>query len=302
MQQSAHAKSFQTEDLMPFGMPSTKVLEMTVDEVATLYLQKCGVDVRRSFKGIEKIEMYECQRTAMRFWRPIDVAGDELFYQDLSAAWPNYYQTERWEYDFARQSIGSGSKKVLEVGCGRGFFLQSLESLGHQALGLEFNEKAIKEKVTKFDIRKCAVEDVVETHRGTFDSVLSFQVLEHVIHPEKFIRSCTELLRPGGVLFLSTPNYDFPAHRWREDALDLPPHHINHFTKTVYENIARACEVEIVEIRPQYDEKVRGQRWIDADTPPFKRILWRMANALNKTIYQPEKVPGHSIAAVFRVT
>jgi 2-polyprenyl-3-methyl-5-hydroxy-6-metoxy-1,4-benzoquinol methylase len=55
-------------------------------------------------------------------------------------------------------------------------------------------------------------DDLVQK-AGAFDAVMAVEILEHVENPFSFIRQCSRLLRPGGKLFLTTPNVETPRSR-----------------------------------------------------------------------------------------
>lgn len=220
---------------------------MSTASLIKSYEQKCDVDVAWCFRGLPEIGLYECSKTGYKFWRPEAVAGDEAFYHLLSHAWPNYYREERWESSLAREFL-EGKKSLLEIGCGRGFFLCSVESLVDNAIGIEFNQDAIGNKVTAFPILPSMIEDFARTRPASFDVVCSFQVLEHVTNPHTFIESALACLVDGGLLMLSTPDNDSPTFKQQEDPFDLPPHHVGHFNAAIYGRIAADFGLDVVEI------------------------------------------------------
>ncbi len=284
----------------PFGASARWVQGLSTATLRAMYQAKCGADVQPFFGAIQEIDLYECSATGMRFWRPATIAGPEALYQLLSASWPDYYKTDRWEYARARAAIGQG-KRVLEVGCGRGYFLRSLEAGGHTGVGLELNSAAIANKVTAFDVRQQLVEDAAAAEPESFDVVCSFQVLEHVVDPAGFIRSCVALVRPGGLLLLSTPNNDFALNREMGDAFDLPPHHINHFTPTTFRNIADHLGLELVAVPAKSVRVWRRPAPVDHSGPPLRRILQRSADLALRLAAGTTRAPGHTILAILRV-
>lgn len=268
----------------PFGAPAQRVMSVPVALLCDMYRRKCGVDVRPSFGDLDEVALFECDATGMRFWRPASVAGDEAFYRRLSAAWPNYYQTHRWEYPQARAALGA-DKRVVEVGCGRGYFLRSLEEAGHTAVGLELNGEAIARKVTRFEVRQQMIDALAADEPASFDAACSFQVLEHVVDPAALMRACVRAVRPGGLLLLSTPNYDYPIHRERRDPFDMPPHHLNHFTPTVFERIAARLGLELVGVTVQPLKESLPRRLL--------RRVWGGSPAHGSQ-------PGHTLLATLR--
>lgn len=230
----------------PFGK-AHKIDEMPVSTLEQMYADKCGAVLDLRERGIESLDLYECDSTGFLFWRPEEAAGDEEFYQDLSKKWPDYYRDWRWEYS-AALSLTSATDRLLEIGCGRGYFLRSTEGRVASARGIEFNNEAIANKVTKWGVEPMKIEAMAASQPQSFDYICSFQVLEHVTDPASFIEGSLACLKPGGLLVYSTPNTQFGAHRRREDAFDLPPHHMNYFSHDSYRRIAARYGLQVVKM------------------------------------------------------
>lgn len=282
----------------PFGADSNVIRKMPAATLISMYLNKCNHDVGRHFDGISEVTLYECTATGMRFWRPVSVAGDGNFYKELSKKWPDYYKTDRWEYAPARRAISQPNSRVIEIGCGRGYFLKSLEPLAHVAIGLELNADAALNKVTNFEIKTRTIDEVAATDSGSFDAVCSFQVLEHVADPNGFIKSCMRLLRPGGRLILSTPNYEFPTHANATDAFDLPPHHLNHFTRETYKRMAPLLGLKLVEIFTQVNQHPRLRTSISAKHSPLEKTIRTHINTALRGAFGQKQSIGHTLLAV----
>ena len=283
----------------PFG-PARPVVSLPVEDVIAKYREKCGADVARWFGGNREIHLYECAATGYRFWRPESIAGDEAFYRHLSALWRDYYRTDRWEYALVRPLLPAGAR-VLEVGCGRGYFLRSIEGQARDALGLELNKRAIADKVTRFEVVAQPVDVIARAQAGGFDAVVSFQVLEHVIDPRGFLDACVACLRPGGLLAVATPNHDSAVLAHRDDAFDLPPHHMGHFTAQAYRQIAPliGMRLERIEVERRYFELT------DRVTERLRRRFHyraarRLASLAMDFAYRAGGEPGNNILAVMR--
>lgn len=239
----------------PFLCDAILVQKKSSESIIKLYAEKCNYDASIFFKGITEVGLYSCTSTGYKFWRPVDIVGDSKFYKDISHLWPNYYRLNRWEHSLALNFL-KNKEKLLEIGCGPGHFMKSFENLSQDVVGLEFNEDAINRKVTKYEIFKKSIEEFSEENLSRFDAVYAFQVLEHVIDPYTFLKSAQEALVKGGIIIISVPNNKYNEFSQQKDAFDLPPHHIGHFDRDIFINIAKLMSLNVVEI---FEEKLVGK-------------------------------------------
>ena len=105
---------------------------------------------------------------------------------------------------FSRFGVG---REVLDVGCGLGQFVEVANRSGWIAEGLELSRGAVN-----FAQRQgLAVRELdflsEEIQPNTYDLVTLFEVLEHVPNPGEFLRRAGEVVRPGGLVYLTTPNF-----------------------------------------------------------------------------------------------
>src|SRR5580700_2292563 len=107
-------------------------------------------------------------------------------------------------------------KRVLEVACGRGGFSRLLATKGAIVCGADFSESAIqiaKDKLARIpaladrvtyqqaDAQKLPFDD------AAFDIVISCETIEHVPDHRAAVREMYRVCKPGGALYLTTPNY-----------------------------------------------------------------------------------------------
>ena len=153
----------------------------------------------------------------------------------------------------------------------------------------------------RFNVTKNAIERVAEAKPESFSVVCSFQVLEHVVDPHSFLTSCVRCLRSGGILALATPNYASAMLANREDAFDLPPHHMGHFSESVYRRVAQlyGLGVERIRVERRYFEL---NDTVTAATRA--RFLYRAARRLSSAMmgfaYDAAREPGNNILAILR--
>ena len=122
-----------------------------------------------------------------------------------------FYYEHLVRYFFASQF--SKSKTVLDIACGTGYGCQIISTKGKAAkvVGIDISEEAIEfcNKYYKEDNINYLVDNaqtLKSQSSGTFDLIISFETIEHINHPEKFIEQTKILLKNNGVLIISTPN------------------------------------------------------------------------------------------------
>lgn len=277
----------------PFGGEAVLVQSVPIGFIVEQYKRKCGIDVSPQFGSLLSIGVYECAETGYRFWRPKEIAGNEIFYSDISHAWKHYYREERWEYFHVRKLL-TGTERILEVGCGKGYFLRSIEERVKSATGLEFNDKAIRDKVTSAKILHASIEEMAATG-NKFDLVCAFHVLEHVTEPRSFIEHALACLSENGTLVLSTPNYDNIVLRNQLDIFDAPPHHMGHFAAATYKNIANqvGCSVSKVIIQPR--KATLPTTTHETNRSVFHRTISLLVRSLLNLSYRINNEPGETI-------
>jgi 2-polyprenyl-6-hydroxyphenyl methylase/3-demethylubiquinone-9 3-methyltransferase len=101
---------------------------------------------------------------------------------------------------------------VLDVGCGGGLMSEPLARLGARVTGIDPGERNIaiarghaEPQDLAIVYRVATVEDLVAAG-AKFDAVVSLEVVEHVPDVGAFVKACAALVRPGGLLILSTLN------------------------------------------------------------------------------------------------
>jgi 2-polyprenyl-3-methyl-5-hydroxy-6-metoxy-1,4-benzoquinol methylase len=131
-----------------------------------------------------------------------------------------------------------GGARLLDVGCGLGFFLERAQGRGWDVHGCEPSHSwaALAERrVGAGRVTRGGVEKVPEEHGG-FDLIAAWDVVEHVFDPVPFLAALRDRLNPGGRLFLRTPNLDwvlptYRIRRWLGHGVELGPlNHVVYFT------------------------------------------------------------------------
>lgn len=122
--------------------------------------------------------------------------------------------------------------RLLEIGCGSGATLQSMQQKDWQVTGLDFDENAVSNARSKgLDVRHGQLSEQGFADES-FDAVVMSHVIEHVPAPDQLLAECHRILKRDGGLVVITPNADSLLHRryarhWR--GLE-PPRHLQIFT------------------------------------------------------------------------
>lgn len=133
------------------------------------------------------------------------------------------------DVSFARHlgSAAGDNRRLLDVGCGNGVFLQFAAHLGWAAEGIDNDAAAVAAARAAGCVVTQGSLDELPFAKGSYRHVTLSHVIEHVHEPLKLLKQCFELLVPGGRLWLETPNLGSLGHRvfgaaWR--GLEPPRH------------------------------------------------------------------------------
>lgn len=175
----------------------------------------------------------------------------------------------------------SPPSRILDVGCSGGLLAEHLRFLGHKVTGVDYLEiPGVRERTDQFfqaDLNQGIPPEVGDG----FDVVIAGDVIEHLMRPGDSLRAMRRVLRPGGQVLLSVPNFGhwYPRLRTlfglfgydRRGILDDT--HLRFFTRSTLRRLVRACAFDIVEerstglplgtISEADGRRLRAMRWID---------------------------------------
>lgn len=124
-------------------------------------------------------------------------------------------------------SNGMSKGNLLDVGAGKGDFLKYIQPLVNYKLhGVDLMH-------TKMSNTEWYVQDlnqVLQFQNQKFDAISCLEVLEHIENPRQLVREMFRVLKPGGILVVSTPN----NHSWRAIISYIFREHFVAFTDSSY--------------------------------------------------------------------
>jgi SAM-dependent methyltransferase len=176
----------------------------------------------------------------------------------------NYYSADR--ADLA-DLLPRQAHRVLEIGCGEGFLGKLLRSRGHYVVGLELVPEIAERARQNLDEVVCADVERAELPwpAGSFDAVITADVLEHMVDPWRILGRLSALLRPAGVAIASIPNVQnfriiggLIRGRWRyTDSGLMDRGHLRFFTWREIVRLFNGAQLDVIDRRCVYKPKLR---------------------------------------------
>lgn len=143
-----------------------------------------------------------------------------------------------------------GGGRLLDVGCGNGAWVAHMRAGGWDAEGIDLDAAAVQAgRAAGLPVRVASVDDA---EPAAFDAVTLSHVLEHVPDPIGFLRACARALRPGGRLWIASPNLASTGHRrFGRHWLHLdPPRHLVLFGPRALQRALATAGLELLSVPP----------------------------------------------------
>ncbi len=133
------------------------------------------------------------------------------------------------------------NNKILDVGCGRGWFLLEAQKRGWEVYGTEYSKAAVNIcKKNRIKIKEGALDEAFFDD-GSFDVITSFEVIEHINNPNEELRHLYKFLRQGGLFYCTTPNFNSILRYYLRTEYNIIgyPEHLSYFTKATLNKLAK---------------------------------------------------------------
>ncbi len=183
-------------------------------------------------------------------------------YSEIERAQQNYLKEltmeeylKTYNYKTMRKLIelaGTGNK-ILDVGCGDGFIGRILMDNGNDVIGIDIHDSQIREsrkkgvKVIKARVQKLPFKD------ETFDIVVMAEVIEHFLETEIALREIRRVLKPGGRVIITTPNFASFRDRilvlfGKLQAFSQHSDHVKFFNKERLSRVLHKCGFKVTKV------------------------------------------------------
>jgi 2-polyprenyl-3-methyl-5-hydroxy-6-metoxy-1,4-benzoquinol methylase len=158
-------------------------------------------------------------------WKMVDYSAGHFYVTDIgnSEGHPSRGQRDPAE-----------PRSILDVGCGAGQMLMEFRFNGWDVRGVDpwASVTAIGRKYLRLPIETARIEEATSVPPGSQDVVLSIDVFQFVADPLAFLKACMAALKPGGLLYLTLPNYASADSRqtgWAHNRF-VPGSYLSYFT------------------------------------------------------------------------
>ena len=151
-------------------------------------------------QNVDPAELAKFDSLASRWW---DTDGDFKSLHDINPL----------RLGWIRKHVTLDGCRALDIGCGGGILAESMAAAKATVTGIDMAEGPLSvarlhqlESGAAVDYRKMTAEQLAAAEAGEYDVVTCLEMLEHVPQPSQVIRSCAQLVKPGGHVFFSTIN------------------------------------------------------------------------------------------------
>ncbi|MDR0753943.1 MAG: class I SAM-dependent methyltransferase [Prevotellaceae bacterium] len=236
-------------------------------------IQKCpvcnSINIKHDFLCIdycvsrEKFDVYVCRQCDFLFTNhfPSNHSMDKYYYDlkyishsDIKKGFINklYHFVRSYTVKRKLKFVCNQSKKktgkILDIGCGTGYFLNEAKRKGWETFGIEKNERASKRAIESFNMFVKPEHHIYKFPKASFDVITLWHVLEQREDLNETMEKIYDLLLPDGIAVVALPNcssYDAKHYRSYWAGYDVP-RHLWHFTPKTMELFIKKFKFNIV--------------------------------------------------------
>ena len=185
--------------------------------------------------------------------------------------------------------------RLLDVGCGYGFFMLEAKKNGWRVSGTELSHIAVNYAREKLDLTDVFFTDLSDDEflSGKFEAINLTNVLEHVPSPTKTLSDCKRHLADGGILMIRVPNMDF--NNLKEHFTSVikfirpnsggelnylatrPPYHLSGFTPRTLRRYFQKAGLETIEVKPSKLSAMADENFLYRALETFVNLLYKIS-------------------------
>src|SRR5262245_55881691 len=181
--------------------------------------KESGVDILQCRQCRHVFSSFAAHPHYNQYWGDAIAEGDHFYWS---------HARRRMHQDFFKRFVVGRSGRLLDMGCGLGFFLKALAPYARwEAYGCEISPAAVRyarETLGLTRVSCCRLEEA-DLPQSSFDIITLWDVIDHLLRPDPLLRTCHALLRDGGVCFMRAPNVfiQIPRAHLKKLLWGMPP-------------------------------------------------------------------------------
>jgi len=117
--------------------------------------------------------------------------------------------SERRVREFIFAQAPKNPKRILDVGCGKAWVAEMFCPTAGEVISMDISYTNVGKALEKYPFKNHfgVVADAFNLpfRENSFDCIVASEIIEHVVHPDKFIENLIRILKPGGILLVTTP-------------------------------------------------------------------------------------------------
>ncbi|WP_313898197.1 class I SAM-dependent methyltransferase [Nodosilinea sp. LEGE 07298] len=185
---------------------------------------------------------------------------------------------------FDVQIASKPNRRLLDVGCGTGDFLQVAQRDGWQVTGTELSATAADKIASRLGIPILTGEITsLQLPEVNYDLITSYHVIEHLIEPLAMLRRLYQLVSNEGAIFLETPNIDSLGARLRGAKWShiIPPEHITYFQPRSLQYALRQAGFKRVFVFTSAPQMIESTQHLPVPLQSVIKAIYNIAPRLN---------------------
>jgi len=225
---------------------SCEMVTTVTDSLAGRICPLCGKVCFESAWALDTVEVRRCEQCGFAFASRGDGAECEAGYYQSMGGYEQFVEVKKAVWRELLHDLGTrtAGRRLLEVGCARGYALALAREYGWLPHGVEVSREDAAFAQLRFglSIHHGTVESCTLA-KESFDVVLMWSVIEHIPDPISALRACRRLLKPGGLLSIHTCNAasKAAAAMGRKWSMYHLPGHVSFFnTGTIRQALSKA--------------------------------------------------------------
>ena len=157
-------------------------------------------------KNVDELEIKKFEALAARWWDP-------------NSEFRPLHEINPLRVNYINRQASLADKQVLDIGCGGGILAEAMAHHGAKVTAIDLAKASLSvarlhqlESKLEIDYRFSSAEQLAGECEQHYDVITCLEMLEHVPDPSSVVQACSQLVKPGGLIFFSTINRNPKAY------------------------------------------------------------------------------------------